>query len=90
MFKPKKIRNAIDNLDEKNYHVVPKEDADPDMWAEVYPADKNHMIKLHLEFIEAPIIGIDSNAETLGHKVTHFNDVARTADYRYQGTQTCY
>jgi len=59
------------------------EDYDPDGYAYVIPEDKTHKIYINPKFHSAKLTGEDSRAGTLGHEMSHFEDIAGTDDKMY-------
>jgi hypothetical protein len=56
------------------------------LYAYVHPSDATHQIYLGKDFYDAPITGTDSAAGTLGHEMSHFDDIGGTKDYLYGQT----
>lgn len=60
--------------------------ADPEKdgrFAYVYPDDADHKIYLDKAFASAPKTGQDSQAGTLAHEMSHFDDIGATDDHVY-------
>lgn len=73
------IRAAINNLSRKNFRY----DTGDGGFAAVYPDDSSHIIYLGSEFWRAPLTGINSQAGTLIHEASHWEDVLGTDDHAY-------
>ncbi|PIB35279.1 hypothetical protein BFP72_07640 [Reichenbachiella sp. 5M10] len=80
-----RIGDTIQNLQRDNFrfdtHGV-DEQGRP-YYAEVDPNDANHRVVLTTTFMNASPIGVDSQAGTLIHEATHWNDVRGTDDHGY-------
>lgn len=55
----------------------------PKRYAYVYPTDTSHTIYLDVAFGKAKGVGKDSQAGTLAHEMSHFNDIGGTKDVVY-------
>lgn len=68
------------NMTLDNFKPVDPKKSKPGLFAYVYPDDPKHTIYLGPAFWKSPSTGTDSQAGTLAHEMSHFNDIGDTDD----------
>jgi uncharacterized Zn-binding protein involved in type VI secretion len=76
-----RMQALIDSMTLDNFKIA--DPSRPKIYAYVYPNDKTHTVYLDQAFATAPATGTDSKAGTLGHEMSHFNDIGGTEDHVY-------